>query len=112
MRTRMSGRVAGESGRPLPLCRSWRWLSCALAGISSVLAPVPLASAAVKEMGTRAQDNREVAGRRQLRQRRRPGGSAGEGMAADFPLLEELAVTCTGAGWGMPAPAFNSRWSL
>jgi hypothetical protein len=23
MRTRMSGRVAGESGRPLPLCRLW-----------------------------------------------------------------------------------------
>jgi hypothetical protein len=27
---------------------------------------------------------------------------------ADFPLLGELA--CTGAGWGMPAAAFNSRW--
>ena len=45
-------------------------------------------------------------------QRSRPGGSAGEGIAADFPLLGELAVTCTGAGWGIPAPAFNSRWSL
>src|SRR5260370_955268 len=39
-------------------------------------------------------------------------GTTGEGMAADFPLVEELAVTCTGVGLGMPAPAFSSRWSL
>ena len=29
-------------------------------------------------------------------QRRRPGGSAEEGITADLPLLGELAVTCTG----------------
>jgi hypothetical protein len=40
-------------------------------------------------------------------QRRRPGGSAEMGIAADLPEAGELAETLTGAGWGMPAPAFR-----
>ncbi len=42
--------------------------------------------------------------------RRRPGGSVGEGMAADFPLLGELAVTCTGAGCGSPRRVPTRTW--
>ncbi len=34
------------------------------------------------------------------------------GMVAVLPLLAALAEIFAGAGWGMPAPAFNSRCSL
>lgn len=50
--------------------------------------------------------------RLQTSYRNRPGGSAGEGIAALFCGPETFGETLTGAGWGIPAPAFNSRWSL